>query len=63
MAALAALLAILAGLGCTLVWLGLAQKALPALPVSIGAAFVCYALAVAVLQPVLLPQLTLLVTV
>ncbi|PRW59201.1 presenilin [Chlorella sorokiniana] len=49
-------LAIIAGLGCTLLWLALARKALPALPISIALAVTFYFCSRFVIEPVLLPQ-------
>lgn len=49
-------LAIIAGLGCTLLWLAMARKALPALPISIVLAVTFYFLSRFVLEPILLPQ-------
>jgi len=51
----ACFIAILAGLGCTLMWLALSQKALPALPVSVSLAAAFYFVARYVLEPVVLP--------
>lgn len=48
--------AFLAGLGCTLLWLAMAQKALPALPVSIALAVSFYFISRFVLEPVILPM-------
>ena len=44
-----------AGLGATLLLLAMARKALPALPISISLAAVCYFLARFVMEPVFLP--------
>lgn len=44
------------GLGCTLLWLAMARKALPALPISIALAVTFYFVSRFVLEPVLLPQ-------
>lgn len=44
------------GLGCTLLWLAMARKALPALPISIVLAVTFYFLSRFVLEPILLPQ-------
>ncbi|KAI7844377.1 hypothetical protein COHA_002175 [Chlorella ohadii] len=52
----ACFLAIIAGLGCTLLWLAMARKALPALPISIALAVTFYFVSRFVLEPVLLPQ-------
>jgi len=49
-------LAIVAGLGCTLLLLALAHKALPALPVSIALAVMFYFVSRLVLEPVVLPM-------
>lgn len=49
-------LAIIAGLGCTLLWLAMARKALPALPISIALAVVFYFVSRFVMEPVLLPM-------
>ena len=45
-----------AGLGATLLLLAMARKALPALPISISLAAVCYFLARFVMEPVFLPM-------
>lgn len=45
-----------AGLGCTLLWLALARKALPALPISITLAVAFYFIARFVMEPVILPM-------
>lgn len=44
-----------AGLGCTLLLLAMAHKALPALPISIALAVTFYFVSRFVLEPVLLP--------
>ncbi|KAL4445803.1 hypothetical protein ABPG77_009002 [Micractinium sp. CCAP 211/92] len=49
-------LAIIAGLGCTLLWLAMARKALPALPVSIALAVAFYFISRFVMEPVILPM-------
>ena len=49
-------LAIIAGLGCTLLWLALAKHALPALPVSIVLAVAFYFISRFVMEPVILPM-------
>ena len=43
------------GLGCTLLWLAVARRALPALPISIALAVACFVLAKAVMEAVVLP--------
>ncbi len=45
-----------AGLGCTLLWLAMARKALPALPVSIALAVAFYFISRFVMEPVILPM-------
>ncbi len=55
LAAFAAYLGIVAGLGATLLLLALARKALPALPISIALGAGCYFLARGVLEPFVLP--------
>jgi presenilin 1 len=52
----ACFIAILAGLGCTLLWLAVARKALPALPVSIALAVAFYFISRFVMEPVILPM-------
>lgn len=54
-------LAIIAGLGCTLLLLAVHQKALPALPISIALGCVAYAAARWVLEPLVLSLTTRLV--
>lgn len=49
-------LAIVAGLGCTLLWLAMAHKALPALPISIALAVSFYFISRFVMEPVVLPM-------
>jgi presenilin 1 len=49
-------LAIIAGLGCTLLWLALAKHALPALPISIAVAVAFYFISRYVMEPVILPM-------
>jgi hypothetical protein len=49
-------IAIIAGLGCTLLWLAIAHHALPALPVSIALAVVFYFVGRFVMEPVVLPM-------
>jgi hypothetical protein len=49
-------LAIVAGLGCTLLWLAVAHKALPALPISIAMAVLVYFVSRFVMEPVILPM-------
>lgn len=49
-------LAIIAGLGCTLLWLAMARKALPALPVSIALGVSLYFISRFVMEPVILPM-------
>ncbi|PSC76470.1 presenilin isoform B [Micractinium conductrix] len=49
-------LAIVAGLGCTLLWLAMARKALPALPISIVLAVSFYFISRFVMEPVILPM-------
>lgn len=51
----ASYLAIIAGLGATLLLLALAQKALPALPISIALGVLFYFLTRLVLEPLLVP--------
>jgi presenilin 1 len=53
---LACFIAIIAGLGCTLLWLAVAHKALPALPVSIALAVIFYFVSRFVMEPVILPM-------
>ena len=55
LAAFAAYLGIVAGLGATMLLLALARKALPALPISIALGTACYFLARGVLEPFVLP--------
>ncbi|KAL4425797.1 hypothetical protein ABPG75_009813 [Micractinium tetrahymenae] len=49
-------LAIIAGLGCTLLWLAMARKALPALPISIALGLCFYFVSRFVMEPVILPM-------
>ena len=49
-------IAIVAGLGCTLLWLTVAHKALPALPISITLAVIFYFVSRFVMEPVILPM-------
>lgn len=49
-------LAIVAGLGATLIWLAVAHKALPALPISIALAVSFYFISRFVMEPVILPM-------
>jgi presenilin 1 len=49
-------IAIIAGLGCTLLLLAVAHKALPALPVSIALAVMFYFISRFVMEPVILPM-------
>ena len=49
-------LAIVAGLGCTLLWLAVSHHALPALPISIALAVVFYFVSRFVMEPVILPM-------
>lgn len=49
-------IAIVAGLGCTLMWLAVAHKALPALPISITLAVIFYFVSRFVMEPVILPM-------
>lgn len=44
------------GLGCTLLWLAMARKALPALPVSIALGVSLYFISRFVMEPVILPM-------
>ena len=46
----------LAGLGCTLLWLAIAHRALPALPISIALAVAFYFVSRFVMEPVVLPM-------
>lgn len=49
-------LAIIAGLGCTLLWLAISHHALPALPISIALAVAFYFISRFVMEPVVLPM-------
>jgi presenilin 1 len=57
----ACFIAVLAGLGCTLLWLAIAHHALPALPVSIALAVLFYFVSRFVMEPVVLPMVLALV--
>ena len=49
-------IAIMAGLGCTLLYLVVAERALPALPLSVSFAVVFYLLTRFVMEPIVLPM-------
>lgn len=52
----ACFVAILAGLGCTLLWLSISRRALPALPISVALATLFYFLSRFALEPVIMPM-------
>lgn len=52
----ACFVAILAGLGCTLLWLSISRRALPALPISVALATLFYFLSRFALEPVVVPM-------
>lgn len=54
----ACFVAILAGLGCTLMWLSISRKALPALPISVALATLFYFLSRFALEPVVMPMVS-----